>query len=126
VSLCVSLLSLLRKGSVDTFPRQLIHATIQLLDASFSIQSVSYQKTVSGFPILVYAPPKRWSEGSASLSWDLEPRITVLARVSSNLLDWTVYPLTVSRQQLAKHAPATKKNCRRRRFLCGQSRIRRK
>jgi hypothetical protein len=36
----------------------------ELLDASFSIQSVSYRVCVS--PILVYVPPKRWSEDSQS------------------------------------------------------------
>jgi hypothetical protein len=68
VSVCVSLLSLQGNGSVkcippfgasigsvDTFPRQRIHTTIEeLLDASFSMRSVSYQRrvcmSVSVFP----------------------------------------------------------------------------
>jgi hypothetical protein len=41
--------SLLGNGSVNTFPRQRILATIEeLLDASFSIRSVSYQRRVRG------------------------------------------------------------------------------
>jgi hypothetical protein len=34
------------------------------------------------------------------------------------------YPPLVFRQRLGKHFPAAKKNCRRRRFLCGPCRIR--
>jgi hypothetical protein len=49
VSVCLSLLSLLGNGWVKTFARQRIHATIEeLLDASFSVRSVSYQKRVFG------------------------------------------------------------------------------
>jgi hypothetical protein len=59
VSVCVSLLSLLDKGtvkcippfvvsnfSVNTFPRQRIHPTIkELFDASFCMRSASYQRS---------------------------------------------------------------------------------
>jgi hypothetical protein len=49
VPVCVSLLSLLGNGSVNTFPRQRIHATIEeLLDASFCMRSVSYERRVCG------------------------------------------------------------------------------
>jgi hypothetical protein len=37
-------LSLLGNCSANTFPRQWIHARIELLDASFSVRSVSYQR----------------------------------------------------------------------------------
>jgi hypothetical protein len=41
--------SLLGNGSIDTFPWQQIHATIEeFLEASFSIRSVSYQRRVCG------------------------------------------------------------------------------
>jgi hypothetical protein len=44
----VSLLSLLGDGSVNTFPRR-VHATIEeLLDASFSMSSIFYQRRVCG------------------------------------------------------------------------------
>jgi hypothetical protein len=43
ISLCVSLLG---NGSVNTFPRQPIHAIIEeVLDAFFSVRFVSYQKS---------------------------------------------------------------------------------
>jgi hypothetical protein len=46
--LCVLPLSLPGNGSVNTFPRQRIHAPIEkLLDASFSVRSVSYQRSLS-------------------------------------------------------------------------------
>jgi hypothetical protein len=49
VSICISLLSLLCNSSVNTFPQQQIHATIgELLDASFSMWSVSYERRVCG------------------------------------------------------------------------------
>jgi hypothetical protein len=35
--------------------------------------------------------------------WDSETRIAVLARASSNLLDWPGYPSIVARQRLGKH-----------------------
>jgi hypothetical protein len=44
VSVCVSPPSLPVKGSVNTFPRQRIHATIKKLDASFSMRSVPYHR----------------------------------------------------------------------------------
>jgi hypothetical protein len=47
-SVWISDLSLLGNGSVNTFPRQRIHATIELLDASFSVRSASYQRRVCG------------------------------------------------------------------------------
>jgi hypothetical protein len=47
VPVSVSPLSLLGNGSVNTFPRQRIHETIEeLLDASFSVRSVSHKKKV--------------------------------------------------------------------------------
>jgi hypothetical protein len=47
LSVCVSPLSLLGNGSVNTFPRQRIQVTIEeLLDASFSMLSASYQRRV--------------------------------------------------------------------------------
>jgi hypothetical protein len=48
VSACTSPLSLLGNGLVDTLPWQRIHATEQLLEASFSIRHVSYQRSVCG------------------------------------------------------------------------------
>jgi hypothetical protein len=62
---------LLGSGSVNNFLRKRIYATIEeFLDASFPIRSLSYQMIVCGSvyvpPILVYVPPKRWSEGSQS------------------------------------------------------------
>jgi hypothetical protein len=46
VSLCVSLLG---NGSVNTFPRQRIHAAIEeLVDALLSVRFVSYQWRVRG------------------------------------------------------------------------------
>jgi hypothetical protein len=57
VSARASLLSLLGKGSVNTFPRQRIHATIkELLDALSYMRSVSYQKIICG---VVCASPYR-------------------------------------------------------------------
>jgi hypothetical protein len=50
VSVCVSPLSLRGNGSVNKFPRQRIHATIELLD-SFSMRSVSYQKKSEGLSV---------------------------------------------------------------------------
>jgi hypothetical protein len=45
-----SLHSVLGNGSVNKFPRQRIYATIEeLLDASFSMLSVSYQNSVCRF-----------------------------------------------------------------------------
>jgi hypothetical protein len=77
------------------------HGTVEeWLDASFTIRSMSYQRRVGGSvrisQILVYVPPKRWSEGSQTsdnkiwpwVLWDSEAKITVLARANSNLLDW--------------------------------------
>jgi hypothetical protein len=50
----LSLHSVLGSGSVNTFPRQQIHTTIkEMLDASFSMWSVFYQRTVCGS---VYPP----------------------------------------------------------------------
>jgi hypothetical protein len=47
--LSVSLLSVLGNGQVNKFPQQRIHATIEgLLDASFCMRSVSYQRIVCG------------------------------------------------------------------------------
>jgi hypothetical protein len=53
------------------FPRQRIHVTIEeLLDASFSIRPLSYQRRFCGSVcvslILVCVPPKRWPVGSQS------------------------------------------------------------
>jgi hypothetical protein len=52
-----------------------------LLDASFYIRSMTYQNRVFGYvrisQILVYVPPKRWSEGSQSrhtVKYGHEPR----------------------------------------------------
>jgi hypothetical protein len=70
-------------------------------------------------PLLVHVPPKQWPEDSGSLPWNSEPTITVLARTSSNLLNWTMYFLIVFRQRLGIHVPAATNNCWRRRFLCG-------
>jgi hypothetical protein len=82
VSLRVSIpLSLPSNSSVDTFPRQWIHATIEeLFDASFSMRFVSYQGKVCGS----WAP------------WDSEPRITLLARANTNLLAWTRVCISLS------------------------------
>jgi hypothetical protein len=60
-------LSLLGNGSINTFPRQRIYATIEeFLDASFPIRSASNQMIVCGSayvsPILVHVPSKLWSE----------------------------------------------------------------
>jgi hypothetical protein len=67
ISLCVYVyprLSLPGNGSIYMFPRQRIHAAIEeMLDTSFSIRSVSYQRRVYGS---LRVPPKRWSEGSQS------------------------------------------------------------
>jgi hypothetical protein len=48
VSVNVSLLSLLGNGKVYTFPRQRTREKIELLDASFSVRYVSYQRRVCG------------------------------------------------------------------------------
>jgi hypothetical protein len=49
VPVCVSSLSLLGNGSVSTFPRQRIHATVQkLFHASFSMRCLSYQRRFCG------------------------------------------------------------------------------
>jgi hypothetical protein len=49
VSVCVSLLSLLSNGSVNRFPLQRIDAAVEeLLDASFSVWSVPYQRGFCG------------------------------------------------------------------------------
>jgi hypothetical protein len=49
VSVCVSFLSLLGNGSVNTFPRKRIHTTIkELLVPPFSMQFASYQRPVCG------------------------------------------------------------------------------
>jgi hypothetical protein len=43
------LVSLLGKGSVNSFPRQRIHAAAEeLLDVSFPVRSVSYERRVCG------------------------------------------------------------------------------
>jgi hypothetical protein len=63
--MCIPL-SLLGNSSVNMFPRQRIHAIEELLDALFSIRSVSYPTRVCVPPILVNVPPKHWSEGSHS------------------------------------------------------------
>jgi hypothetical protein len=49
VSVCVSLVSLLVNGSVNTFPRQQIHTAIEELLVSFSMRSVFYQRNVGDF-----------------------------------------------------------------------------
>jgi hypothetical protein len=78
--------------------------------------------------ILVYVSPKRvvWRLPEPSDSkiwswvpWDSGPRFAVLEKASNNLLGWTVYPRIVARQQVSKHVSAIKKNCCRRRYLCG-------
>jgi hypothetical protein len=51
--------------------------------------------------------------------WDSERKLTLLSRVGSKLLDWTVYPTIVARQRLCKHVPAARKKRWRRHFLCG-------
>jgi hypothetical protein len=70
----------------------------RIVDASSSIRSVSCQRKVCGSasvsPVLVHVLPKR-SKTWSWVPWDGEPRITVLARSSSSLLDWTVYPPTL-------------------------------
>jgi hypothetical protein len=49
VRLSVTLLSVLGNGSINTFPRQRIHGTIEeLLDSSFSMRSMSYQRRIYG------------------------------------------------------------------------------
>jgi hypothetical protein len=57
VSVCASLLSVLGKISVNTIPRQRIRATIEeLLDTSFSVRSVCYQRESVGlsvYPLIV-------------------------------------------------------------------------
>jgi hypothetical protein len=56
VTVCVSSLSLLGNGSVNTFPQRRIHATIEeLSDASFSMRCLPYQRRfcVSAFPPIV-------------------------------------------------------------------------
>jgi hypothetical protein len=134
-SMCIPL-PLLGNGSVNTFPRHRMHATIEeWLDSSFSIWSMYYQRRVCGSacisPLLVYLPPKRWSEGSQShqaVKYGHESRGT---RNQESLswrwpaaIYWTVLcPPIVARQRLGKHVPAATKNCRRR-FLCGPCRIR--
>jgi hypothetical protein len=46
--------------------------------------------------ILVYVPPRAGRQEIWScVPWDSEPRITVLARPSINILEWTVYPLSL-------------------------------
>jgi hypothetical protein len=60
---------------------------------------------------------KRWSDGFHSRQKE------ELAMTSSNLLDWTLCPSVVARQQLGKHVPAVTKNCWRHRFLYGPCRI---
>jgi hypothetical protein len=57
----------------------------------------------------VHVLPTRWSAGSQILQ-RVKPTVTVLARARSNLLDWTIYSLIVTRQRLGKHDPAVKKN----------------
>jgi hypothetical protein len=53
--LSASVLSLLGNGSVNTFPQQRIHATIEeLLDAPFSLRSVSFKGESVG--LSVYPP----------------------------------------------------------------------
>jgi hypothetical protein len=80
---------LLGNGLVNMFPQQRIHITVEeFLDTSFSIPSMSYQRRVCGSvcvsQILVY------------VLWDSEPSITVLARASRNLLDWTELCIALS------------------------------
>jgi hypothetical protein len=72
------------------------HPTIQeLLDATFSMRSVSYERRV----------------------WVWLPTFICSSIIFSTSL--SVYPPIVARQRLGKHVPASTKNCRRRRFLCG-------
>jgi hypothetical protein len=97
----VCLYVLLSKGLVNTFHRQPIHETTEhLLDASFSVQSVSYQRRDCGFvlvsPILVDVPQKRF-EGPQNRQtvWNPKPRISVLERTSSSFLESTVYTISL-------------------------------
>jgi hypothetical protein len=74
IGLCVCLLNpllVLGNGSVNTVSQQRIYATInELLDASFSIEYMSYQIWAFGSVcvslILIYIPPRCWSEGCQS------------------------------------------------------------
>jgi hypothetical protein len=91
--------SLLGNGSVDTFPRQHIQATIEeLLEACFSIRSVSYQRRVRGSvyvsPLSLLGnclvnrfPRQRWIVGCVVLYAvrvvSKESRQSVLPRTSS-------------------------------------------
>jgi hypothetical protein len=77
-SMCLCFpLSLLGNGSVNMFPRQRIHVTIEeLFDASFSIRPVSHQKSrrIPNFSICM---PNRWSDGFQSrqrVKYGHEPR----------------------------------------------------
>jgi hypothetical protein len=113
-SMCLFPLSL-GNCSVNTLPRQQIHVIIEeLLDMSFSIRSVSHQTRVSvsqNFSICTsevvvwWLPEPSKSKIRSWVLWDSEPRVTLLARTSNNLLD--------------KHVTAATKNCWRRSVLCG-------
>jgi hypothetical protein len=94
----VSLLSLLGDRSVNAFPRQRIQATVEeLLDASFSVRSVSYQRRVClSIPLSLLGndsvetfPRQRIIVGGVVFSADLvwrESTLLVLRRTSCSLI----------------------------------------
>jgi hypothetical protein len=132
ISLCLCLypLSLLGNGSVNTFPRQRIQEKIVGRVFLYTIVVVTKEGlwvclcipnfSVCSVEAVVWSLPKPWNSNIGSwVPWDSEFKITVTTRTSSNLLDSTVYPCIVARQQFGKRFPAATKNCWRRHFLCG-------
>jgi hypothetical protein len=142
VCICIRL-SLLGNGSVNALPRQRMQATVEeLLDASFFIWSVLYQRRVCGSvcvaSVSVYVLLKRWSEGSQGHqavryvneyrgSRNQEP-LCWQAPAAISTLDWTglCIPFIVARQGIGKHVSAAMKSSWGRRFLCGRLRIKEK
>jgi hypothetical protein len=64
VSVCVSRLSLLRNGSVKTFPWQRVHARIEEFLETFYIRSVSYQR--ESLRVCLCIPPSLLGNGSVN------------------------------------------------------------
>jgi hypothetical protein len=117
VSVCVPLIVARQRLGKQVPATTNTHNNIRVFDASFSARSVLYQKRVCGSvcisKILVYVPPKRWSEGSQGRqrvkhghesreTWNQES--LCWRGLTANC--WTVHPHIFARQLLGNHVPA--------------------
>jgi hypothetical protein len=126
-SMCISL-SLLGKGSVNTFPlNEYTLYNRKIVGRVVSVRSVFYRRRVCGsvYPIFLcmYRRSSCLKVPRAVRQWNAVMSFVGLGVknhcAGEGPKQFTVCPTVVARQRLGKQVPAAKKDCWRRRFLCG-------